>query len=229
MTAPRIDTIRREINDAQTVLGYLAANLEDLHALAYEKHHAGQAERTRGGQRDYALDNHGDPKARALYETIAKAIIGLVSGQTLPARKEWSRLDGLVQLEQQTRGFLTHGKNDPTKIAAVTQADEVVRQIVARRRRIARGEYEPKPIAVQPVVAPSMDWQTECEVLRAAVRKVTAEFAQDHQHCQPPDEGIGRYKRKLLRRYPTKNLSTREREAWRRAQSVADQNEQATA
>lgn len=210
MTTPRIDTLRREIGDAIELLRYLAANAEDLHSLAYERHKGAITERTRGGSRDYALDTHGNPDARTLYAKTASTIIDMIS-----------RRGGVVELYEETRTFLTTGaasnKLDPS---AAASADEVIAQVKARRRRLARGEYEPVVIAKQPVTLPSLDWETECEVLRAAVRKVTADFASDHQHCQPPEEGEHRYKRKLLRKYPTSRLSAREREAWRNAQSV---------
>lgn len=210
MSAPRIDTVRREVKDAIDLLGYLAANLEDLHELAYTRRRSGTTDRVRGGDRDYALDNHGNPKARELYDKVARLVLDMA--------------DDVVDLQRDVRAFLTsHDETDrPIRsLAASVSADEVVDAMRARRRRVARGEYEPHPIAKQTQVIPSMDWRTECEVLRSAVRKVTTDFAADHQHCQPPDEGAGRFKRKLLRRYPTKNLSTREREAWRAAQSVA--------
>lgn len=211
MTAPRIDTFRREVRDAGDLLRFLAQNVDTLHDLAYSRHRNPTADRVRGGQRDYALDTHGDPKARELYADSAKTVLALV--------------DRLVTVEAEVRSFLTAGTaGGSVDLNAGTSTDEVVRQIAARRRRVARGEYEPHPIAKQPVVVPSMDWQTECEVLRSAVRKVTTEFRQDHQLCQPPEAGLGRFKRKLLRRYPTKNLSTREREAWNRAQSVAGES-----
>lgn len=210
MSAPRIDTVRREVKDARELLDYLAANLEDLHEIAYTRRRSGSTDRVRGGEKDHALDNHGNPKARELYEATARLVLGLV--------------DDVVDMQKDVRAFLTShdDKNRPAKsLAGNASADEVVDAMQARRRRVARGEYEPHPIAQQPVVVPSMNWRQECEVLRSAVRKVTTEFASDHQHCQPPDEGVGRFKRKLLRRYPTKVLSAREREAWRRAQSVA--------
>lgn len=204
MSAPRIDMVRRDIKDAIAGLQYLADNLEDVHTLAYNRHKAGQQDKVRGGSRDYALDTHGDPIARGLYEDTWRTATKLI--------------DETLDLTVDLRSFLTGGKggsrNDRT---ADCGADEVIAQIEHRRRRRLRGEYEPNLIAKQPVVVASMDWKTECEVLRSAVRKVTAEFRDDHQLCQPPDQGSGRYKRQLLRRYPTKMLSTRERDSWRTA------------
>lgn len=209
MTTPRIDTYRRESDDAISLLRWLSGQIADLHDLAYIRHRKGGTEKVRGGSRDYALDTHGDPRARALYQDAARKVIDLV--------------DELVQVEKQVRSYLTEeGSNSTGDAGAATSTDEVVRQIKARRRRMARGEYEPLPIAKQPVVVASVDWQTEVEVLRSAVRKVTRAFAQDHQQCRPPEQGAERFKHKLLRTYPTKDLSQRERQAWRAAQSVAD-------
>lgn len=213
MTAPRIDTYRRETDDAISLLRWLSGQIADLHDLAYIRHSRGSGEKVRGGSRDYALDTHGDPRARNLYEDAAKQVIHLV--------------DELIEVEKDIRSYLTaEGSNSTGDPKAATTTDEVIRQIKARRRRMARGEYEPKPIAQQPVVIASVDWQTEVEALRSAVRKVTRTFAQDHQHCQPPERGAERFKQKLLRTYPTKDLSQRERQAWRAAQSVADPDAQ---
>ena len=208
MTAPRIDSVRRDINDAITSLRFLADNLEDVHALAYNRHRAAQEAKVRGGTRDYALDTHGDPEARRLYTDTARIAEKII--------------DEAIGMATDVRSWLTEGKGGSRKDAtADCSTDEIIAALDARRRRKARGEYEPSLIAQQPVVVASMDWKTECEVLRTAVRKVTGEFLADHAHCQPADQGAGRYKRKLLRRFPTKNLSAREREAWQRAQSVA--------
>lgn len=208
MNAPRIDTYRRETDDAISLLRWLAGQITDLHDLAYSRHRGG-GERVRGGSSDYALDTHGDPQARDLYHDAASKVIHLV--------------DELVKVEKDVRSYLTqHGTTSRGEPAAATTPDEVIRQVHARRRRMARGEYEPMPIAKQPSVFPSVDWQAEVEALRSAVRKVTRAFAQDHQTCRPPEQGAGRFKHKLLRTYPTKDLSQRERQAWKAAQSVAD-------
>lgn len=213
MTTPRIDTFRREASDAVSLLRWLSSQIADLHDLAYIRHSNGAGERTHGGSRDWALDTHGDPIARDLYRDAATKVIDLV--------------DELIDTEKAVRSYLTkRGSNSTGDPAAGTTTDEVIRQIKARRRRMARGEYEPMPIAQQPIVMPTQDWQTEVEVLRSAVRKITREFAQDHQHCRPPERGLERFKHKLLRTYPTKNLSQRERQAWRAAQSVADPDAQ---
>lgn len=217
MSAPRIDSVRRDRADAVTLLGYLADNLEDLHELAYTRRRSGATERINGGDHDFALDNHGNPKAREHYETTARLIVRIA--------------DDVIAQHKDVRAFLTSHDEDGRRqrsLAGNATADEVIDALTARRRRVLRGEYEPHRIAQQPTVVPSMDWRTECEALRSAVRKVTTEFADDHAHCQAPDEGIARFKRKLLRRYPTKNLSSRERDAWRNAmQSVAAATEPA--
>lgn len=213
MSAPRIDTFRNDIADAIKLLRFLSDQVEDVHVLATNRHKAAASDRVRGGSRDYALDSHGDSDARELYTDAAKLVNRMV--------------DDIRDQDTALRAYLTTaGKADKTRTAARTSADEVLAAIDARRRRKARGEYEPVPLAKQPTVIPAQDWRTEVEVLRSAVRKVTREFAADHQTCQPPEEGIGRFKRKLLRRYPTKMLSTREREAWRNTQSVAAADEE---
>lgn len=210
MTTPRIDAVRNEIRHAIELLHLLGDQLDDLHVLAYDRHHAAAEAKVRGGSRDYALDNHGDKQARDLYAQVARDLRHTISGLT-------GSIKGV-------RGYLTAGSGGGRRDAtADATADEVIAALDAQRRRRARGEYEPALLATQPHVASQTEWRTECEALRSAVRKATSAFAADHQHCHPPERG--RFKHKLLRRYPMKLLTPRERDAWRRAQSVRDDNQ----
>lgn len=206
----RIDTVRSEINHAGRLLHELGDQLDDLHVLAYNRHRA-QAERVNGGGRDYALDTHGDPKARALIGQVAKD----VRRATNTLR---SSLGGV-------RGFLTTGATTTRRDgSADCTTDEVIEALEAQNRRRERGEYEPAPLVKQRLVHSQTEWRTECEALRAAVRKLTADFAADHQHCQAAHTDHRGQRPKLPRRYRMSLLTPRERDAWRRAtQSVRNE------
>jgi hypothetical protein len=197
MTAPRIDSVRAEFRDAIHLLQQMADQLEDLHVLAYSRHRAAQEAKVRGGSRDYALDTHGDKRARDLYARTATDMHRFI-GHLTSSLKE-------------VRGYLTGG-NGPSRRdpSADCTTDEVVAAMDAAARRRDRGEYSPAPLAEQPKVMSQTEWQVECEALRSAVAKVTADFQEDHQSCQVDG-------RRLMRRYPMNRLTPRERDAWRRS------------
>lgn len=216
---PRIDTMRREISEAIDLLTQTAAHLDDLHDLAYTAHRSGDNERS-GTRTEWFLDDTGSPRAKELLRNVSTAIYELVNGRRL----DDEHLPGLRAHLTEVTSFLTQGQGGSRKDkTADATTEEILSALEAQRRRRTRGEFSPRPLVAQPPVVAKIDWHTECEALRAAVRKTTRDFAEDHQHCQPPRDGGTRYKRQLLRRYPTKNLSQRERDAWRRAtQLVAD-------
>lgn len=74
MTAPRIDTLRNQMHATTLLLTQTADLVHVLHDLAYSRATAVETIRVRGGQPDYALDNHGDPRARAAYRHLGRAI-----------------------------------------------------------------------------------------------------------------------------------------------------------
>ena len=211
MTAPRIDAVRTEIRETIRLLDWLGGQLDDLHVLAYTRHRAGQEAKVRGGSHDYALDNHGDPEARHLYAQVAKDL-----------RSTLNRLQGSVK---DVRGFLTARGTSSTRRDRSADASkiEVLGQIARQAKRRRRGDYTPAPLVEQPQVFTEFDWQTECDALRSAVRKVTAAFLSDHQTSQSTATDWRGQRLKLTRRYQTKLLTPRERDAWRRVdQSVSD-------
>lgn len=211
MTAPRIDAVRAEIRDTVRLLQAFGDQLDDLHVLAYNRHRAAKEAKVRGGSRDYALDNHGDPEARRLYDQAARDL--------------HATLNRLVGTMKETRGYLTAKGSHATRrdSSADASAIEVLGSIAAQARRRKRGDYTPAPLVDQPQVHTEFDWHTEVEALRSAVRKVTAAFLADHQTCQATQTDWRGQRLKLTRRYQTKLLTPRERDAWRRVdQSVSD-------
>lgn len=202
----RIDTTRRDITRTAAALHELAAHIEDLHVLAYDRHKAAQQAKVSGGDPTAVgidLDTNGDPRARDLLRNASETITHLhsVLDTTLTTVRD-----------HLTAGTARVGRRDPSADAST---DDVLGALEAARRRRGRGEYQPTPIAKQPEVRAHTNWQQECEALRGAVRKVVAGFVAEHQHCQAERVGLRRPK---LRRRPQLNLLTpRERDAWRRA------------
>lgn len=213
MTAPRIDAVRNEIRHASSLLQLLAGQLDDLHVLAYDRSASTGGDKVRGGSRDYALDNHGDRRARDLYEQIAKDLRHTIND--------------LVGSIKSVRGYLTSGSGGGRRDASAdATTDEVLAALDAQRRRHQRGEYQPTPLTPQPAVVSQTEWQVECEALRSAVRKITTDFLSDHQHCVSTTVDHRGQRRKITHRYQTKLLTPRERDAWRRAnQSVSERDD----
>lgn len=74
MPTPRIDTLRNQTQATATLLDDISNLVHLLHDLAYSRSTAAERIRVRGGQPDYALDTHGDPKARAAYRRLGRTI-----------------------------------------------------------------------------------------------------------------------------------------------------------
>jgi hypothetical protein len=136
MPAPRIDTLRAQITATITLLESARAQLDTLHELAYDRAVAAEHQRTSGGQADYALDRHGDPKARAAYVELGKMVIhvcGHIATKVHPAVK-------LLADPDATRD------DKPQSISPRDWADVTA----AQARRIARGEFDPGRVVAQP-------------------------------------------------------------------------------
>jgi hypothetical protein len=209
------DQLQRTIDDLIVTLTQLRAETRDLDTLATDRTRNSEAPHVAGGDRDYALDNRGDPQAQQLYDDLAVHVTA--AAKALHA--DWVGIG---------RYFDRGGKASRRIRSAGASADEVAAAITAAVRRRQRGEYAPHLRVAQPQPATQTDWRTECEALRRATAKVTRAFADLHQHCEQTDDQ-GR-KRKLRRRYDLSILSGRERDAWSRAvQSVAASPDSASA
>lgn len=134
--APRIDTVRRNIATTRDLLELVARELDDLHALAYDKPRGKERPNVRGGERDYALDRHGDPKARELLKELATnldAVLAALSDTALQTRAFMR--DGTVGRRVQMR------RVSPTELKGLLDA---------QKRRQERGEYAPNRTYPQP-------------------------------------------------------------------------------
>lgn len=200
MSAPRIDTFRRTIDAVIVRLSEFRAEVGDLHDLAHDRHRAGNDAKVRGGSRDYALDTHGDPRARQLYIDVAARTIGLARAVEADLKAVGRYLDAGDRSNARTKD---------------AEDDEVIDAVNAARRRRLRGETSHHLRVAQPPIQSQVDWRQECEALRRATAKVTTRFAEMHADCEQVEDGK---RRKLRRRYDLSVLSPRERDAWDRAQ-----------
>lgn len=135
--APRIDTVRRNIATTRDLLDLVARELDDLHALAYDKPRgAGDRPNVRGGARDYALDRHGDPRARELLKDLVTNLDAVLAA--------------LHDTALQARAFMRDGSvGRRVQVRRVSQT-ELKGLIAAQERRRARGEYSPHRTYPQP-------------------------------------------------------------------------------
>src|SRR5690606_5126509 len=69
-SAPRIDTVRNRISATRQLLAAIHAELEDVHALPYDRRVAAAAAPVRGSQCDWALYTHVSPNAQAAYRAL---------------------------------------------------------------------------------------------------------------------------------------------------------------
>lgn len=159
----RIDTFRNRVQGTIGLLQLVAEHLEDLHVLAYDRHRAGQAQRVAGGELDYALDTHGDPRARELWQTSALRVLDNAEDLNVV----------LHEVIQFFSAGQTSARRDATADASL---GEVLTALAAQRRRRDRGEFSPTLLVAQPRVVEPDSVIAELELLRSAVRKVQAQI-----------------------------------------------------
>jgi hypothetical protein len=171
MSAPRIDTFRRTMDAVVERLAELRPDIEDVHDLAYNRTKAAAYDRVNGGDRDYALDTHGDMIARDLYIDVAAQLVGLGRGVERAAKKLRAHLN------QQSSAIRRDGSADVTA-AEFTQAR------YAQARRIDRGEQHAHAVVAQAERRHFIDPVAELEQLRTAVRRLSARMDQEHKDCR---------------------------------------------
>lgn len=186
--APRIDTLRNRITATRELLATIHDELEDLHVLAYDRRAAAAEAPVRGGQRDWALDTHGDPHARAAYRMLAEATI-----------------NACAQLAEASHNAIRvlrdHQPGDTPRTRRLITTDELVVALAAQaRRQTSRTSYQPTRAIPQPEHA---------EVLRAAER-IIRERDQLRDRCEKLEARLALYepdvdrpRRRRLRRKRT--------------------------
>lgn len=131
----RIDTLRNQLGATAELLTVTSPLLTELHFLAYERHRGQQDETVRGGTRDYALDNHGNPDARAAYQALGEAVDTACTNLALALH------DSVKPLRQ--------GGNRGNQSRRLISVGDLGVALAAQARRISRGEGLP-PHLVQP-------------------------------------------------------------------------------
>jgi hypothetical protein len=165
---PRIDTIRNRLAATVTLLGDVQPHLADLHALAYDRATA-RREAVNGGDRDYALDTHGDPRARTAYKHLALATI--------------DACELLAEAAHDVTRLLKDGDHDHTKSRHYINDEELAVALAAKATRIARGENESIPTNAQP----NAD-MTARVLARVIAERDALQRKVDHLERQLPDQ-----------------------------------------
>ena len=165
MTAPRIDTVRRDTNQLIHRIGAALEHLDDLHAIGWYRHtNGGALDRRRGGSVDYALDTHGDPAYRAAYEHLARTLIATN-----------------ITMSNAIGQALTHFTNGKMQTRRDTSADatsvEVIGALGRQAKRRATGGGTTLATVTQPMptnarkLLQNEKLRTDLDTLRTAVRK----------------------------------------------------------
>lgn len=135
MTAIRIDTLRNQIAGARELLDMIHQELEDLHVLAYERATLLSEAKVSGGSHDYALDTHGDERARDAYKALGRAVDGACIH--------------LAEASNNALNLLRQG-NTPGRGQRHLRLAELGEAIAAQSRRSRRGDYTPIRRGPQP-------------------------------------------------------------------------------
>lgn len=136
--APRIDTLRNRLTATVTLLGQALQGIEDLHVLAYDRQAAGDRLAIRGGERDYALDTHGDPRAREALVALSEASMKSCDLIAVAAH------DVVVLLNEGDTVDAQRGRGQAIDV------EDFAEELENQARRSARGEYTPDRVRPQP-------------------------------------------------------------------------------
>lgn len=166
--APRIDTTRNRLAATRELLGDVEKEIEDLHTLAYDRQVAKDDVAVSGGQRDYALDTHGDPRARDAYRTLANTVSDVCDQLAEAAH------DVIVLLREGDTPGHPRGRRR-------IDTEELAQQLEHQAVRIANGDYTPHRIRPQPEAAETRKVldrvRRERDQARADVERLKAELA----------------------------------------------------
>lgn len=153
----RIDSLRNQLKSTIDLLETVAVELDDLHVLAYDRATAAEEAHVAGGSRDYALDTHGDRRARDALRHLAERTVDAC---------------GLISYAANEAGRLLQGEDTGRRTGPRTAtAIEIAEQIAAQGRRIARGEYVSHRRLPQP--ASTLAWSKLVAAKETAERENT--------------------------------------------------------
>jgi hypothetical protein len=131
----RIDTRRNQLAGTRVLLTLILEEIEDLHVLAYDRPVALSEAKVSGGSHDYALDTHGDPRARSAYHQLGHAIE--------------SACKLLDEATTNALNLLREG-NSPGRGQRHLRLAELGEAISSQVRRSRRGDYTPVRRGPQP-------------------------------------------------------------------------------
>lgn len=137
--APRIDTVRNRADATRQLLGTIIDELDDLHVLAYDRVTAARELAVKGGERDWALDTHGDPRARAAYRQLAESTIGACTNLAEASH------NAIALLRASNPG-------DTPRTRRIIATDELIEALCAQARRDERHDYTPHRAQPQPEI-----------------------------------------------------------------------------
>lgn len=135
--APDIRSVHNRLDATTQLLDLVRTQLDELHALGNDRPRAAERLNVLGGSRDYALDSHGDPRARELYRQVALELLALIELTTVASHTMHS--------------WLRTGEIDTTtrRGTQIVTGDEFLEALAAQSRRIDRGESD-TPLVDQP-------------------------------------------------------------------------------
>lgn len=127
--------MRNRLAATRELLSLAERELEDLHILAYERARAASDAKVSGGTRDYALDTHGDVKAREAYTRLGDVIVG---GPGVVGV-----CDLLAGAAHDMIRILRVGESNSRSPSIRVSALELAEALEAQAARIAQGMYTP--------------------------------------------------------------------------------------
>ena len=132
----RIDTLRNTLAGTRRLLDMIGEEIEDLHVLAYDRQAARQEAKVSGGTADWALDTHGDQRARQAYRDLAEAV-----------DQACVLLDDAIY---DALNLLREGPSSMGRAPRRLRLVELGEAIASQVKRTRRGEYEPIRRGIQP-------------------------------------------------------------------------------
>lgn len=128
--APDIRTVDNRLDAATALIALVRDQLHELHTLGNDRPRASERLNVQQTRTDYALDSHGDPRARELYRQVALELVSLIELMSVAAHT--------------MQRWLRNGEIDTTRRrgSTVITSDEFLEALAAQQRRADRGETD---------------------------------------------------------------------------------------
>jgi hypothetical protein len=159
MSINRIDTRRNQLVGTRDLLTMILEEIEDLHVLAYDRPVALSEAKVSGGSHDYALDTHGDPRARSAYHQLGRTVDSVCKL--------------LDEASTNALNLLREGRS-PGRGQRHLRLAELGEAISSQARRARRGDYTPIRRGPQPDQLHALDqMRKERDEARLELAKIT--------------------------------------------------------